>query len=141
MDWFSRYVLAWEVFTTLETGFCFQALEEAVGRSSPQIFNTDQRSQFTSVDFTSRVGSAAIQMSIDGRGRVYDNSFVERLWRSVKYEEVHLQDYQSVREARERLGDYFLFYNTERRHEGLGYPAPCSVYFKEGSGQHTQLAS
>jgi putative transposase len=141
MDWFSRYVLAWEISTTLETGFCLQALEEALALSSPQIFNTDQGSQFTSADFTSRVESAAIQMSMDGRGRMYDNIFVERLWRSVKYEEVYLQDYQSVREARERLRGYFLFYNTERPHEGLGYRTPCSVYFKEPLNQGTQQAS
>ena len=125
LDWYSRYVLSWELSTTLDTGFCLEALRV----SKPEIFNTDQGPQFTRVDFTGRLEDAGIKVSMDGRGRVYDNIFVERLWRSVKYEEVYLHDYQTVAEARTHLAAYFEFYNDERPHEALGYRTPHEVYF------------
>ena len=131
MDWYSRFVLAWEISTTLDTSFCLSALKEALKLSKPEIFNTDQGSQFTSLEFTGRLEKEDIRISMDSRGRVYDNIFVERLWRSVKYEEVYLHQYQTVSEARNGLAKYFLFYNTERLHESLGYQTPYEVYVKE----------
>jgi putative transposase len=131
MDWFSRFVLAWELSTTLDTCFCIAALEKALEVSKPEIFNSDQGCQFTSLEFTSRVEKEAIRISMDGRGRVYDNIFVERLWRSVKYEEVYLHHYQTVCEARNCLAKYFFFYNMERLHESLGYQTPYQMYVKE----------
>jgi len=107
MDWYSRFVVAWEISTTLDTPFCISALEQALELSKPEIFNTDQGSQFTSLEFTGRLEQKAIRISMDGRGRVYDNIFVERLWRSVKYEEVYLHHYQTVPEARNGLAKYF----------------------------------
>jgi len=103
MDWFSRYVLSWELSITLDKEFCLKALEKALLVSKPEIFNTDQGAQFTSVEFTGRLEDAGVKISMDGRGRLYDNIFVERLWRTVKYEEVYLHDYRTVLEARERL--------------------------------------
>ena len=129
LDWYSRYVLSWELSTTLDTGFCLEALRQALRISKPEIFNTDQGPQFTSVDFTRCLLDEGIRVSMDGRGRVYDNIFVERLWRSVKYEEVYLHDYQMVSAARAGLSEYFVFYNTERPHEALGYRTPHEVYF------------
>lgn len=131
MDWHSRYVLSWEISTTLDKEFCIAALEKALTLSSPEIFNTDQGSQFTSVEFTGRLETLKISISMDGRGRAMDNIFVERLWRTVKYEEVYLKGYETVREARESLARYFHFYNTERLHEALGYRTPQEVYFEE----------
>jgi putative transposase len=131
MDWYSRFVLAWEISTTLDTSFCLSAMKEALELSKPEIFNTDQGSQFTSLEFTGRLEQEDIRISMDGRGRVYDNIFVERLWRSVKYEEVYLHQYQRVSEARNGLGRYFLFYNTERIHASLGYRTPYEIYVKE----------
>jgi len=131
MDWYSRFVLAWEISTTLDTVFCLAALEQALKLSKPAIFNTDQGSQFTSLEFTGRLEQDGIQISMDGRGRVFDNIFIERLWRSVKYEEVYLHQYQTVSEARTLLSRYFLFYNMQRLHESLGYQAPYEVYVKE----------
>jgi len=131
MDWYSRFVLAWEISTTLDTAFCLAALEQAMELSRPGIFNTDQGSQFTSLEFTGRLEQDDIQISMDGRGRVFDNIFIERLWRSVKYEEVYLHQYQTVSEARTLLTKYFLFYNMERLHESLGYQTPYQVYVKE----------
>ncbi len=128
MDWFSRYVLSWEVSITLEADFCVSALEQALGQGTPEIFNTDQGSQFTSVDFIRPLKDAGILISMDGRGRVFDNIFVERLWRSVKVEEVYLRDYQTVAEAVLGLGRYFEFYNHERLHEALGYLTPAEVF-------------
>jgi putative transposase len=136
MDWYSRYVVSWELSTTLDTGFCLEALRKALRISKPEIFNTDQGPQFTSVDFTGLLENEGIKVSMDGRGRVYDNIFVERLWRSVKYEEVYLHDYQTVPAARIHLSDYFEFYNNERPHETLGYRTPHEVYF----GTRTALA-
>ena len=128
MDWFSRYVLSWEVSITLEAEFCVSALQQALRRSTPEIFNTDQGSQFTSEDFIRTLKEAGIQISMDGRGRVFDNIFVERLWRTVKVEEVYLRDYQTVAEAVLGLGRYFEFYNHQRLHEALGYRTPAEVF-------------
>ena len=134
MDWFSRYVLAWELSTTLDTGFCVRALQRAMDVSKPEIFNTDQGVQFTSVEFVGQLAAAQIRISMDGRGRVYDNIFVERLWRSVKYEEVYLNEYRVVRDAREGLARYFEFYNRERLHSALGNQTPHEVYFDQSTG-------
>jgi len=128
LDWYSRYVLAWELSNTLDTGFCLAALETALTRNRPAIFNTDQGVQFTSAAYTSRLEQAGIQISWDGRGRALDNVFVERLWRSVKWEEVYLKDYQTVAEAASGLDGYFHFYNHERPHQALGYQTPAQVY-------------
>lgn len=130
IDWFSRYVLAWEISITLDTSFCLQALDRALHVATPEIFNTDQGVQFTSNEFTSRLQAADIRISWDGRGRALDNIFVERLWRSVKYEEVYIKDYQSVPEAIRNLRDYFTFYNQERLHQSLNYQTPAQVYLK-----------
>lgn len=128
IDWFSRYVLSWELSQSLETEFCLQALEKALLVSLPEIFNTDQGSQFTSADFTKRLEQAGVAISMDGRGRALDNVFVERLWRTVKYEEVYLKDYAGFAHAIEELGRYFRFYNRERLHQALGYRTPEEVY-------------
>ena len=128
IDWFSRYVLAWEVSVTLEADFCVSALQQALSFGRPDIFNTDQGSQFTSIDFTKVLLNAGVQISMDGKGRVFDNIFVERLWRTVKVEEVYLRDYQTVAEARYYLGRYFEFYNNQRLHQALGYGTPAEVY-------------
>ena len=129
MDWFSRYVLAWELSILLDKEFCLTALDRALGISRPEIFNSDQGGQFTSPDFTGRLEAKGIRISMDGRGRVFDNVFIERLWRTVKYEEVYLHAYETVDEARRRLASYFIFYNTERLHSSLGYQTPRDVYF------------
>lgn len=128
MDWFSRYVLSWRLSNSLDVYFCLEALEEALSISSPEIYNTDQGSQFTSFKHTDRLKYAGIDISMDGRGRFQDNIFVERLWRTVKYEEVYLRDYQSGRDAYESLKEYFFFYNRERPHTSLGNRAPGEVY-------------
>jgi putative transposase len=136
MDWFSRYVLAWEISITMEKGFCLQALDSALARSRPLIFNSDQGSQFTSPEFTRRLESRGIAVSMDIRGRVFDNIFIERLWRTVKYEEVYLHSYETVTEARSGLSSYFYFYNTERIHSSLGNLTPYEAYFKEREGSY-----
>jgi putative transposase len=141
MDWYSRCVLSWEVSTALNTSFCLSALEKALEPSQPEIFNTDQGSQFTSREFTGRLEKDAIRISMDSRGRVFDNIFAERLWRSVKYEEVYLHSYQTVSEARSGLARYFLFYNRERLHESLGYQTPYEVYVKEQGNNNFMQAS
>ena len=128
IDWWSRYVLSWAVSVTLDGYFCLEALERALRGGRPEIFNTDQGAQFTSRAFTERLKQVEIQISMDGRGRALDNVFVERLWRSVKYEEVYLREYNTVREARQGLGRYFGFYNEERLHQALGYRTPAAVY-------------
>ena len=128
MDWYSRYVLAWEVSVSLDSSFCVSALDKALRQGQPEIFNSDQGSQFTSEAFTERLLQDRIQISMDGRGRALDNIFVERLWRSVKYEEVYLKDYQSVIEAIQGLRAYFEFYNGERLHQSLNYQTPAAVY-------------
>ena len=131
MDWYSRFVLAWEISNSLDTSFCLSALKQALELSKPEIFNTDQGSQFTSNEFTSTLEEENIRISMDGRGRVFDNIFVERLWRSVKYEEVYLHQYQTVHDARNGLTNYFIFYNMDRLHESLGYRTPYEIYVKE----------
>ena len=128
MDWHSRYVLAWRLSNTLEVDFCVAALEEALSKGRPQIFNTDQGSQFTSEAFTSMLLAQGVQVSMDGRGRCMDNVFVERLWRSIKYEEVYLKAYQNGTEARKGIGAYLAFYNQERPHQALGYRSPGQVF-------------
>jgi putative transposase len=128
LDWASRYVLSWELSNTLEGAFCLSALDRALRVATPQIFNTDQGSQYTSTDFTGRLLEAGVQISMDGRGRALDNIFVERLWRSVKYEEVYLKEYQSMAQAVEGIGAYFRFYNTQRPHQSLGNQTPGAVY-------------
>jgi putative transposase len=129
MDWYSRHVLSWELSMSLESGFCVAALESALSRSKPEIFNSDQGSQFTSDDFTSLVKSHGIRISMDGRGRAFDNIMIERLWRTVKYEEVYLKEYPHFFLARESLDRYMRFYNEERRHSSLENRTPSAVYF------------
>jgi len=128
LDWFSRYVLAWELAPTLDTEFCVMALAAALRHGRPEIFNTDQGAQFTSAAFTKRLEAADVRISMDGRGRALDNVFVERLWRSVKYEEVYLKDYSGFADAVRNLAAYFRFYNRERLHQALGYRTPAAVY-------------
>ena len=117
MDWHSRYVVAWQLSNTLEAGFCAEALEEALGKGQPEVFNTDQGSQFTSLEFIQVLHDRGVRISMDGKGRYQDNIFVERLWRTVKYEEVYLKAYASVLEAQRGLADYFRFYNGLRPHQ------------------------
>jgi putative transposase len=128
MDWYSRHVLSWRLSNTLDMGFCLEALDEALTIKQPEIFNTDQGSQFTSTAFTNRLATRGVAISMDGRGRAIDNVFVERLWRSVKYEEVYLKDYADGWEAEASLDSYFQFYNHERIHQALGYRTPAEVY-------------
>jgi len=130
MDWYSRFVISWEVSVTLDADFCLRALERAFRHGLPSIFNSDQGAQFTSFAFTGILEKKDVLISMDGRGRVYDNIFIERLWRSVKYEEVYLRDYQDSSEAREGLGYYFDLYNYERLHQSLNYKTPACVYFE-----------
>jgi putative transposase len=132
MDWFSRYVLSWAVSITMDVGFCLEALEQALELAHPDIFNTDQGAQFTSLDFTGRLQAAGIRISMDGRGRALDNVFVERLWRTVKYEEVYLKDYETPREAIQGLTAFFVRYNERRQHQSLDYQTPAAVYFGTG---------
>ena len=128
MDWFSRYVLSWALSLTLEVDFCLEALRGALRRGRPEIFNSDQGSQFTSERFTGELEARGIAISMDGRGRCLDNIFIERLWRSLKYEEVYLRDYRAVSEAREGIGRYLQFYNHQRLHQSLGYRTPAGLY-------------
>lgn len=128
LDWYSRYVVGWAVSTSLEAEFCVTALASCLAVGRPEIFNSDQGSQFTSAAFTGVLQSAGVAISMDGRGRVYDNIFVERLWRSVKYEAVYLHDYETVPEAEGGLAEYFDFYNHRRLHQALGYRPPVEVY-------------
>ena len=139
LDWFSRYVLSWELSNSQDVFFCLSSLEKALKKGKPRIFNSDQGSQFTSDAFIGRLKQASISQSWDGRGRVFDNIFIERLWRTVKYEEVYLaeglardvtaNDYQSVTEAENGLSRYFDFYNNERLHQSLDYMTPQEVHF------------
>ena len=128
MDWHSRHVLSWRLSNTLEADFCVDALEEALGRNKPEIFNTDQGSQFTSDAFTSVLLAHEVRISMDSVGSYMDNVFVERLWRSVKYEEVYLKAYDTVAEARAGIGAYLRFYNSERPHQALDYQTPAQVF-------------
>lgn len=129
IDWYSRYVLAWELSNTLDVEFCLEALRRALLIGTPDIFNSDQGSQFTSDDFTGILSARGIHISMDGRGRALDNIFVERLWRSVKYECIYLNNYEAVPGARVGLDDYFDFYNDERLHQSLDYQTPSEVHF------------
>jgi putative transposase len=128
IDWHSRYVLAWRLSNTLDGSFCLDMLEEALSRGRPEVFNTDQGVQFTAQAWTGRLESAGVAVSMDGRGRCLDNVFVERLWRSVKYEDVYLRGYEAVPELEHGLGRYFGFYNDERLHQSLAYRTPAQVY-------------
>ena len=125
MDWFSRYVVAWEVSNSLEGHFCLECLSQAMKWGRPEIFNTDQGAQFTATAFTSILEEAGVRISMDGRGRAHDNIFIERLWRTVKYEEIYLHDYSTGHELRCGLSRYFRFYNWERPHQSLGYRTPA----------------
>jgi putative transposase len=128
LDWYSRYVLSWRISNTLDTDFCIDALDAALKHGRPDIFNTDQGAQFTSSDFTGRLLNAGVQISMDGRGRALDNIFVERLWRTVKYEDIYLKNYRTGGELLGGAGHYFRFYNHERPHQALNYQTPASVY-------------
>jgi putative transposase len=128
MDGYRRYVLAWEVSNTLDVGFGLEALDTALAGARPPIFTSDQGVQFTSAAFTQGLKDAGVSLSRDGRGRAFDNLFVERLWRTLKYEEIYLKDYESVVERLEGLARYFEFYTNERLHQGLGYQTPAAVY-------------
>ncbi len=128
IDWHTRYVHSWRLSNTLTADFCVEAFKEALELGTPEIFNTDQGSQFTSDEFTSVLKAKGIQISMDGRGRALDNIFVERLWRSVKYENIYLKGYENIPQVRIGLKDYFNFYNTERYHQSLDYKTPWTVY-------------
>jgi len=132
LDWFSRYVLSWSLSTTLDAWFCVQALREALRIATPEIFNTDQGSQFTSGEWIGELTAAGITISMDGRGRAFDNIFTERLWRSVKYEEVYPKQYGTAAEAWQNLRGYFHLYNQERLHQALDYRTPAEVHFGVG---------
>lgn len=129
LDWFSRYVLSWELSNTLDRAFCLDALDAALKKGTPEIFNTDQGCQFTSADFTGRLKSANVLISMDGRGRCFDNIFTERLWRTVKYEDIYINDYDDVPAVYEGLSRYWNFYNTDRLHQSLDYKTPEEVHF------------
>ena len=128
IDWFSRYVIAWRLSNTLDGSFCLEMLDEALGRGRPEVFNTDQGVQFTAQGFTGRLETAGVAVSMDGKGRCLDNVFVERLWRSVKYEDIYIQGYDTVPGLHSGLARYFAFYNDERPHQSLDYRAPAAVY-------------
>jgi len=128
MDWYSRLMLSWRLSNTLDADFCLEALREALHKGRPDIFNTDQGSQFTSGEFTGLLESHGVKISMDGKGSYSDNLFIERLWRTVKYEEVYLKAYQDGKEARAGIGEYLRFYNTQRPHQALGYRTPAEVY-------------
>jgi putative transposase len=133
MDWFSRYVLSWRLSTSMEYHFCLEALQEALQKGKPEIFNTDQGPQFTCEAFTDTLEAEGIRISMDGRGRAMDNIMIERLWRSIKYEEVYLKDYESVADARSGLRQYFRFYNGERLHQSLSYRTPKAIHYAKRS--------
>ena len=128
MDWHSRFVLSWALSLTMELDFCLEALSSALRKARPEIFNSDQGSQFTSEKFTGELKTRGIRISMDGRGRCFDNIFIERLWRSLKYEEVYLKDYETVTEARAGIARWFQFYNHQRPHQSLNYRTPAASY-------------
>ena len=130
IDWYSRYVLSWEISNTMDSGLAIKALKNALNVSKPEIFNSDQGTQFTSNKFISVLKNNGVTISMVGKGRCYDNIFVERLWRTVKYEEVYLKDYAGLKDARHSLNEYFIFYNNERLHQSLNYKKPYQVYFE-----------
>jgi putative transposase len=133
IDWYSRYVITWRLSNTLDGGFCTEMLEEALRSGCPAVFNTDQGVQFTAEAFTGRLLSAGVAVSMDGRGRALDNVFVERLWRTVKYEDIYIRCYEAVLELQRGLARYFAFYNQERLHQSLGYETPAVVYRGAGA--------
>lgn len=130
IDWFSRYILSWQISNTMDVGFCLNALEDALLIGTPEIFNSDQGSQFTSREFTRRLEQSGIRISMDGRGRVFDNIFIERFWRTLKYEDIYIKAYEYLPELLTGVGSYMLYYNVERRHSGLSNQTPSSVYFQ-----------
>jgi putative transposase len=138
LDWYTRYVVAWELDQSLEIGFVLQAVDQALTVGCPLIWNSDQGSHFTSPQYLGRLEERGIQISMDGTGRALDNIFTERLWRTVKYEEVYLQSYSTPREARQSLARYFAFYNQERPHQALGYQTPATLYFGTRSEASTR---
>jgi putative transposase len=129
LDWFSRYVIAWALSNTLDGHFCLQALQRALPLGQPEIFNTDQGAQFTARAFTATLEQAGVRVSMDGRGRCFDNIFVERLWPTVKYEDIYIKDYSAVPALETGLDRYFSFYNQERLHQSLDYRTPAEVHF------------
>lgn len=129
IDWFSRYILSWEISNTLDVHFCLSALDKALRQGKPEIFNTDQGSQFTSKDFSEAVLNNQIKLSMDSKGRALDNIFIERFWKSLKYEDIYLNDYQSVPELIIGIENYFSFYNNDRVHQSLNYKTPAQIYF------------
>ena len=138
MDWYSRFVLSWMLSNSMEVGFCLDALDDALRQGTPKVFNTDQGSQFTSEAFTRKLLDANISISMDGRGRALDNVWIERLWRSVKYEDIYIRDYHGLDDVRQGLAAYFAFYNQRRRHQSLNYRTPAEVYGRSqtaGCGQ------
>jgi putative transposase len=140
LDWYSRYVLAWRLSNSLESCFCLEALEESFKGGRPEIFNTDQGVQFTSEEFTGLLKERQIRISMDSKGRALDNIFVERLWRSVKYEDIYLKGYQTMSEAHEGLKAYFRFYNNERYHQSLAYKTPREIHFGSQHEKKKQCA-
>jgi putative transposase len=134
IDWFSRYVVAWDISLTLDSEFCLTTLDAALKVATPQIFNSDQGCQFTTELFTTKVTKTGAQMSMDGKGRAFDNIFTERLWRTVKYEDIYIKDYESVQALRLGLVRYFEFYNTKRPHQALDYRTPAEVYWSRTPG-------
>ena len=134
IDWYSRYVLAWRLSNTLDGSFCQEMLDEALSEGRPEVFNTDQGVQFTAQAWTGRLESAGVAVSMDGRGRCLDNVFVERLWRTVKYEDIYLWQYEAVPQLQQGLGGYFPYYNEERLHQALDYRTPATVYRQGRAG-------
>jgi putative transposase len=142
MDWFSRRVLAWRLSTGMETAFCVEALREALAEyGPPEVFNTDQGAQFTSAEFTGVLTASGVRISMDGKGRYLDNIFIERLWRSLKYEDIYIKAYPSVQEARRGIGDWLTFYNDERLHQALGYRTPREMFQAPGTYGYVDNAS
>ena len=129
IDWYSRYILSWQLSNTLDVHFCLDALDMALGKTQPEIFNTDQGPQFTSQSFLRKLENEKIQISMDGKGRALDNIYIERFWRSLKYENIYLQDYQTVQDLQKGLAAYIEFYNKERIHQALSYKTPAMIYY------------
>ena len=138
IDWYSRYVLDWRLSNTLDAAFCLDSLDSVLAQGKPKIFNSDQGVQFTAQSFTHRLLAAGVQISMDGRGRALDNIFIERLWRSLKYEDIYLKNYETVPSLAQGLSDYFQFYNHERPHQSLGYQTPAEVYHGVDHPMHIQ---
>lgn len=138
IDWHSRFVVSWRLSNSMDTSFCTEALEDGLAHTVPEIFNTDQGAQFTSTDFTDALAHRGVQISMDGKGRFLDNIFIERLWRSLKYEEVYLKAYENIKEARVNIAEWIRFYNFDRPHQALGYSTPWQVYQKSKSEQQKE---